>query len=426
MLILIAFATPLIIGGLAAGVETGIWYLAKRQAQQQADVSALAAARAKAGGINDFTTLSAVATRDAVRNGFVNVSPNAVVIGNPPTSGAFTGISNTVQATVTVRVPLTFSKYFMGSTNISVTARAVAGTETISSGGTSGCVMALDSSASNAIHLNGNVSANLAGCTIVSNSNNSSAVKFNGNVNVSANSIYTRGGVQQNGNVTVTLTSPQQTNQSSATTDPHAGSSIPAFGTCNHTGYSLSGNGTTNMTAGVYCGGISIAGNRTVNMAPGTYYINKGNFSMSANASLSCSTCTGTNGVTIVLTSDDGTGIGSMSVSGNAVIDLKAPSGTSDPFRGYVVYQDRRATTGNGFSLTGNGNMRLTGAIYAPSAAINFSGNASLPSGRKCVQLIGRTVQFSGNANLDVSECSNYGVTQITAGGSSYQLRLLE
>jgi Flp pilus assembly protein TadG len=424
MMIMIAFASPLVIGGLAAGVETGIWYLAKRHAQQQADTAALGAARAKSNGITDYTTLSTIATRDAVRNGFVNVSPNAIVIGDPPTSGAYVGVTNTVQASVTVQVPLTFSKYFMGTSAITVTARAVAGTVTLAAGAY-GCVMALNQSVSNSVLINGNVNASLEPCTIVSNSNNAQSIYMNGSVTVTANSIWSRGGIVDNGSTIVNLTNPAQANQTYYAADPYASSSVGSIGSCTANNFSLNGNGSANISPGVYCGGISIGGGKSVNMAPGTYYIDKGNFEMSGSSSISCSGCTGDLGVTIVLTSRDGTSIGTMSLGGSTQVDLKAPSGASDPFRGYSIYQDRRVAA-NAMNLTGNGQNKITGAVYAPKAAISLNGNPALTNGRKCVQLIGDTVTFSGSVNLDVGDCEAYGTKPITTTNSNLALRLLE
>ncbi|HJQ55301.1 MAG TPA: pilus assembly protein TadG-related protein [Vineibacter sp.] len=421
LLILVAFASPLVVGGLAAGVETGMWYLVKRQAQQQADTAALGAARAKSLGITNNATLSALATRDAERNGFPNSAPNSIVINDP--AAVYAGFNNTVQATVTQAVPLQFSKYFMSASAVTITARAVAGTlENNGPGG--GCILALHPTASAAVGFSGSITADLNGCTIVANSNHASAVRFNGAVVVNAHSIYTLGGIDEIGAVNVTLSEPAQTHQSAPMSDPYATLTAGSLGGCAHSGYSRSG-GTVTLSPGVYCNGIQISGSTNVYMTPGTYYIDKGDFRMTGHSSVSCTGCSGTDGVTIVLTSRDGTGIGTVDFGGTTSVDLKPPSGPDDPYKGIVMYQDRRAAAGNAFRLRGTTGTRITGAVYAPSAYIEFHGNAALVNGRKCIQLVGKMVTFAGNPYLSVADCASYGTPTISAQGSQ-SLRLLE
>jgi Flp pilus assembly protein TadG len=424
MMTLVAFAAPVVIGGLAAGVETGMWYLAKRQAQQQADTAALGAARAKSVGITNNATLSSLATRDAERNGFPNSAPNSIVIGDVPNPGAYPGFNNTAQATVTLAVPLQFSKYFMSSSSVIITARAVAGT-LANNGPGGGCILALHSTVSAAVGFSGSITANLDGCTIVANSNHASAVRFNGAVVVNAHSIYTLGGIDEIGAVNVSLSLPPQTNQSAPISDPYAGMTVGSLGGCTHNGFSASG-GNPTISPGVYCNGLQISGSANVNMTPGTYYIDKGDFRMTGHSSVSCTGCIGTDGgVTIVLTSRDGTGIGSVDLGGTTTVDLKPPSAPDDPYRGIVMYQDRRAAAGNAFRLRGTTGTRITGAVYAPSAYIEFYGNAALVDGRKCIQLVGSIVTFAGNPYLSVADCGSYGTPTISAQGSQ-SLRLLE
>jgi hypothetical protein len=62
--------------------------------------------------------------------------------------------------------------------------------------------------------------------------------------------------------------------------------------------------------------------------------------------------------------------------------------------------------TGTVFKFNGGATQYLGGAIYLPTAAVNFSGGAS--SSTNCTQLIGDTVTFTGNSGFALN-CNNYG-----------------
>ena len=56
----------------------------------------------------------------------------------------------------------------------------------------------------------------------------------------------------------------------------------------------------------------------------------------------------------------------------------------------------------------------MTGAIYFPNQAVAYTGNFQGANG--CTQVVARTVQWSGNANLAV-DCSAYGMNPLPVGG---------
>lgn len=120
----VAFAAPVFLGALGVGVDTSVWYLEKRQVQQQADAAALAGARVKGLGQNNTTAL-AVATRDAERNGFVASGTSTLIFNSPPTSGGYTNKSTAVEVKITKRLSSMFSSYLLGSSARSITGRAV-------------------------------------------------------------------------------------------------------------------------------------------------------------------------------------------------------------------------------------------------------------------------------------------------------------
>ena len=85
----------------------------------------------------------------------------------------------------------------------------------------------------------------------------------------------------------------------------------------------------------------------------------------------------------------------SIHIAGTADVQFSAPD--SGMYEDVLFYQD--ANTPDHFVNVFNGGADTTfdGIIYTPNNAIEFSGNAD-PGG--AVSIIGRTVKFTGNANL--------------------------
>jgi Flp pilus assembly protein TadG len=121
---LVGFSIPVIIGGLAMSIDTGMWYLEKRKLQQVADTASLAAVRTMTGG-GSLTQVQAAALSDAVRNGYVAGATTSFTVHSPPTSGAYAGNANAVEVVTTKQLPTFFSTFFLSSTN-TMTARSVA------------------------------------------------------------------------------------------------------------------------------------------------------------------------------------------------------------------------------------------------------------------------------------------------------------
>ncbi|MCW5745211.1 MAG: pilus assembly protein [Alphaproteobacteria bacterium] len=127
--IMISMSVPVILGGLAMSIDTGMWYLEKRKLQQVADTAALGAMRALASGAS-VSTASSVALNDAVRNGYVASVNTTFTVNSPPTSGAYAGNTNAVEVVVTNRLPLFFSAYFL-SEGKNLSARSVSYQSTV-------------------------------------------------------------------------------------------------------------------------------------------------------------------------------------------------------------------------------------------------------------------------------------------------------
>jgi hypothetical protein len=130
---------------------------------------------------------------------------------------------------------------------------------------------------------------------------------------------------------------------------------------------------------------------------PGLYVIDGGNFTVNGGG-----TVNGT-GVTLVFTSSSGRDWPTITINGNANVNLSPM--TYGSTRGIVVYVDRNTPLGTSYKFNGGANQYFAGAIYAPTGAITFAGGADTAT--TCTQIIGDTITFVGNSNLAI-DCSRY------------------
>jgi hypothetical protein len=105
----------------------------------------------------------------------------------------------------------------------------------------------------------------------------------------------------------------------------------------------------------------------------------------------------------LIFTSSTGLNYATATINGNAAVSLTAPNSGSTA--GIVIFGDPNAPVGTSLSLSGGSTQTFGGAIYAPTAAITYTGGAATSS--SCTQIIGDTVTFTGNSNVAIN-CSSY------------------
>lgn len=403
--VMMAIMLTVLIGMLSLGVEFGSWYVARRALQTAADAAALSAALERSRG--NLTGASAIALKEAQRNGFQQESSGSFVLNSPPTSGPLAGRTDAVEAILQDRQDRLFSTLFLSSDAV-VSARAVA---TLGNGGKA-CVLALDPAQAGAIQGSGSATVNLPGCLLASDSKSSASIDLTGVVIVKAQSMWSAGGLSQGSNVTVNLDIPPTLN-AAPLADPYANVQVGTVGPCDHTStVKVTNNAVKTLSPGVYCGGIQITGG-IVTFMPGTYYIVDGSLDVNG-GTLKGQYSTSTDGVTFVFTTRNVTGsaIGGLDIRGNAVLSLRAPAEATNPFRGLLFYQDRRAPAGAVNKLNGGSSTDVQGAVYFPSQELDWSGTNGTAS-PVCTQIVAKTVSFLGTATLGVDQCGGRGVNQI-------------
>jgi len=420
VLVYVALLLPIIIGFGGLSLDIGSWYKIQQDAQIAADAGATAGAWEVGNG--SASTVVSAATTDVGLNGFAGSGTKykgTITVNNPPKSGSYAGNANAVEVIVSTPVSSLLSSVILKSTfNIASRAVALVSSSPGTGGGTA-CLLALDPTMSGAITMNGNLKANFQNCTIASDSNSSSSVFINGNVTVTANSIYSGGGISQGNNDTLHLSSPAMTHQIPIP-DPYKSTSVPSYGGCDQTNFSPNGNNVT-LSPGVYCGGISLQKDAVMN--PGTYYLTNGNFTANAQSNVTCNCSHPGDGVTIVLT---GTSPGGVTLNGGAVLNLQAPSGnSSNPLDGFLFYQDRNASVGNSVTFNGSSAINLTGTLYFPKAAFTWNGD-STSNPPSCTQIVADSVKLNGNTTITDAKCSTQGAGTISTAQQVVGVSLVE
>jgi Flp pilus assembly protein TadG len=129
ILVMTALVLMVLLGVTALAIDAGSLYEARNRMSAAADAAAVNAAKAMAGGAScvcdtPCATLTNYAQDAVTRSGFANAD---VTLNHSPTSGAFNGNCNYVEAVVSRSVPTHFLRAFNGTSGMTVTARAVAG-----------------------------------------------------------------------------------------------------------------------------------------------------------------------------------------------------------------------------------------------------------------------------------------------------------
>lgn len=389
VLAIVAAAIPLVVGSAGLATDTIQWVTWKRELQRAADSAAFAGAYAKAQGA---ATANNAVNRDLAKH---NNSGITLVSGYPtiayPTQ---TGWTSAVRVELAIQKPLGFSSLFVSAAP-TITAGATAA---LVDDGTY-CLVALDSSTASAVTIGGNANANL-GCGVISNSTSASdSVGVNGNsYNLTASPVAGAGGMP-----TASLTSHGASNIQpfhAPLPDPYAGqydTTIPGSVTC-RANINASGarDGSGNVNPGCY--NDFNPGNGTTNLNPGVYYLNNTGLSINGNT-----TITG-NGVTLIFT---GTSPGTLSMNGNAVLNLTAPTTAtcgvlggvdSCNFKKMLMIQSSNASSGNTNRINGNSGAKLDGAIYFPKGNLDFRGNSGPAT--KCAMIVALRVDFGGSTDI--------------------------
>lgn len=404
VIVLFAFALPILVGMISLALDVGLWYSAKRSLQSAADTAAISAAYeiSSAGTAADITN---AALADATRNGF-NPATGTITVNNPPITGPNTTKDNAVEINLDITNAMLFVNAIFNM-DITISARAVA----IAGGTSDACMLSLNTSVQKALEISGNSAINTSGCILASNSTDPSSIEISGSTTITAESLSTAGDYTTKGAAILNTTTAPQTN-ASPINDPYADLNVPAYSGCDQSEYKSAPSTTVTITPSsptnpyVFCKGLDVKG--TLDLDPGVYIIDGGTFNLNASAVL-----TGDD-VTIIMTSSSGGGYAKFTMNGGATVDLSAPS--SGTYSGMLIYGDRNGPNQVN-TLNGGAAGTFNGAIYVPSSILEFAGNSSV-GGSACTQLIADTIKITGATGITTSGCVAAGATLAVTSGA--------
>lgn len=404
VLVLSAFALPVLIGMAGLAFEGANWYQVKRSAQNAADSAVVAAA--SNGGSDYAVEAKAVASQYGFQDGASNTTVSVSNAAACPSGG-----NSCYSVSITRAVPLIFAQVVgfkgnvTGSTGVNLTSIAVAARDTTPR---EYCILALATSgASQGIRSNGAPKANLNGCNVMSNTD----TICNG---------HDLGAGFGDAHGTSTGCGSTQTSAVPEVSDPYSNlaSNIPP-NTCssypqmpakkkdpdlpgsNQISGTFSWTGTQTV-----CGDLQLTGNVTLTGSSLVLVIRNGQLNTNG---YTIKTASGA-AATIIFTGDNGSY--THAPTGGGTLDIAAP--TSGTWSGVAIYQDPKLNSGVDISEAGNSpTWNVTGLVYLPHANVTFSGAVNKASnGKSCFGLVVDNVTINGTGSiLTQGECEQAGLT---------------
>jgi hypothetical protein len=378
---LLAVSIVPLLGIAAIALDGGLLLSDRRGAQRAADAAALAAAvdlfnnytTNKGVDVNGTAAKSAITT--AAANGFPNNgTTSTVTVHIPPKSGGFASDPGGYAEVV---ISYNESRYFSriwGSSNIPVTARAVAhGEFTPANPG----VLVLDPTDNNTLDVtaSGNVTVTGHGSINVNSKSANGGATMTNTGNIVADNINLSDGVYNHSNSGNMIGSVHY--NVPPTPDPLAGlpqptqpaypqAPAPTTGLNYSTSQGVNYSGTDQLA--LYPGyyeGISVTGSGSVTLlpnsdgTPGIYYL--------GSHGLSITNAGGVLGSNVMLYSDGGA---NTSITGSGSVILSPP--TSGTYQGITYFQAR--SSNKDVNITAQGNLNMSGTFYAAGAKVSITG----------------------------------------------------
>ena len=337
-----ALALPAVLATLGVATDFAIYNMKQTRMQSAADQAAVAGARELALSSSDKASVQGAAINTAhqyMDSEMLNLDVAATI----DQSGK--------QVRVTVTETWTpFFAHFIGADVTPIVVNATAGLFGVSKV----CVLALETSSSDAIALKSDASLLAEECAVYSNSSHKRGVSLGYTSTLEARLVCSAGGLEDKGS----MSSQRVVTECPPIADPLADRKGPTVGSCDFTDLKLN-KGTTTLNPGVYCGGLKITGSAVVNLNPGEYIIKDGDLLAQGNATLQG------NDVAFYLTGEASV----IRFKGNAVIDLSGRE--TGPLAGMLLFDDPSETDVlRRHEISATRASNLTGTIYLPHAKL--------------------------------------------------------
>lgn len=313
-------------------------------------------------------------------------------------SPTITASSNEVAVDVSTSVKTPFLSFANIPSLTTVAYSKARATDEVVSSNSAGklCLLALDPTSDDGIHLQGDNQVNYLNCWSHTNSTKATAINANGN-NAKANGTghCAVGGYTQ----THDTFSPLPKTGCLPVADPFAevgayevSAYSPKFTpptkayTCKANNLNLK-KGEFTLDPGRYCGGINIQAHASVTFSEGIYYIDNGELNVQSGSSVS--------GDNVVFYLE---GAGSkMTVIGGGTVDLKGRH-KNYSYGGFLVIAHPNANPMGESNIQGGGTFKMQGVVYMPKQRIEVSGNGNVNNEAITVfGMVAKDFYFRGN-----------------------------
>jgi len=396
--------TPILLMGIAAAVDYGMFERGRTRMQALVDSAAIAAAREMQLAQTNTTRIVAVA-----ENFVHNAEPQATVA----TRVDATALSVTVTAQESY-APKIGAYFWAKAPTISVSATAkLSGTMPL-------CLLTLDPKAPATLELEESAMMTATGCMVYSNSKNPGGLQAKDQATLKAGLVCTAGGKAKTSHATVT---PDPVTDCPVMADPLKSRTPPSDTTCRFNNTVISGVVQT-LQPGVYCGGLKVTSGADVTLASGVYIIKDGPLIVDKGATLR-----GGN-VGFYLT-----GPGSnLTFAADSTISLSAPK--DGPLAGLLIFDDPTGASAMAIPpyalpiplvgglvgkllqgpprehkiLSDNARM-LLGTIYMPQGRLIIDANKPIADKSAYTVLVVQRIDLHSGPNLILN--SDYSATDV-------------
>jgi hypothetical protein len=403
-MVIAIFLGIFLLGFVALGLDVGYLFHEKRMAQAAADAAAVAAAEESSSGNtgNEQTVANAMARM----NGFDPSAPvnPATVTLKTPTAGNYSGGSSYTEADVSKPVSTFFISVFEhNSTNMTISARAVAG-----GGMSSPTCICLEAPTGQGLGMSNNAGINASQCGVTVDSSGSNAVGVVGSATLNALSLGTvsntwdnNSNINNNGLITSStkvvqgittqckpvITAPTLPNGLPCYSNPIQGWIAPTYSGV----YTLPLAGETTMSNTVCYTSLNTSNAASVTLSPGyTYYI-QGDFTTGGGAPVTA------RGVVLYVG-------GNVNIANGVTASLSAPTVNGVP-------QTLFYAMGNTVTIQGGSSSTFSGLVYAPNAAVTLNNGTGTTLN---MDFVSQTLTMAGGATLNSYATSALGTLNLS------------
>jgi hypothetical protein len=374
-----ALTAPLLLAGIGAAVDYGTLSMKITQLNELADSAAIGGAKELSlAGSSDQSIASTVKTYLA-EEGKSNIS--------------FTLKIDRKAGSLNVALEEQWTPFFAQFLDAGITPIRVQATASLV-GSSSICILALEDSATKALHLDKSAKITAKNCGVYSNSLHAQGIRLDMDSSIKASLICSAGGIKARSSAF----SPAPIADCPPVQDPLAGRKPPAFGGCDYSDMKVV-SGNKALEPGTYCGGLEVSGTANVSFNPGIYVIKNGPFKVADTAHI------------------DGQHVGFylsgeasiIDFSGNSTISL---SGATDKeMAGLLFFEDRSVSLDRKHRIGSANASELTGTIYLSRGSLWVDPNSSVAEDSAYTAIIAHKLELNEGPDLVMN--SNYGATDV-------------